>query len=272
MFAAGTPGGLVRTFQDSTAAGSAAFTLMRAPGPAGRAARPIFMEVRRRQRETFSALIAPTINAGTSGGAVAFYNTSTANHAAFSIGAKTFNAYFERHGQRDLLRSIQPRRSHLQNLPDHAASANGGFIGFGNTATADHATLIDQGGALGRQGGDIGFFSNSTAGGTAIQRPRRRSRGALGSSLRFNDTSTAGDATIMTLGSDVGGNGGYTPFFNSASGGAAAFITEGNGLFDISYLGGAGTTAGSIAGSGAYSLAKTLTVGGLRNRIVRSRA
>ena len=35
------------------------------------------------------------MSAGTSGGTVAFYHTSTADHAAFSIeGAKTFNAYF----------------------------------------------------------------------------------------------------------------------------------------------------------------------------------
>ena len=86
--------------------------------------------------------------------------------------------------------------------------------------------------------------------------------GAKGSSLRFHDTSTAGSATILTLGSLVGG-GGYTRFDNSSSGGNAAFITEGNGLFDISFLA-SGTTAGSIAGSGTYSLgAKLLTVGSL---------
>ena len=55
MFAASTPGGLV-TFQDSAAdGGSAAFTLDAGTGPAGRAARPIFMEVRRR-RAHLSAL------------------------------------------------------------------------------------------------------------------------------------------------------------------------------------------------------------------------
>jgi hypothetical protein len=62
----------------------------------------------------------------------------------------------------------------------------------------------------------------------------------------------------------VGGGGGYTRFYNSSSGGNAAFITEGNGLFDISFLASSGTTVGSIAGSGNYSLgAKSLAVGSL---------
>src|SRR5262249_12102326 len=56
---------------------------------------------------------------------------------------------------------------------------------------------------------------------------------------------------------------GSTFFFDSADGGTARAITNGNGRFDISGLTTAGMRIGSIEGSGNYFLGnKTLTVGG----------
>jgi outer membrane autotransporter protein len=72
--------------------------------------------------------------------------------------------------------------------------------------------------------------------------------------ILFIDNSTADHATIVT--------GGFTQFFNNATGGDARFITNAGGQLDISPLRSDGMTAGSIEGAGLYLLgSKTLTVG-----------
>ena len=264
MFAASTPGGLV-TFNDTSNTGTATFTLEAGTAGGGAGGAVKFRNSSSAASGSFTAL-APTINAGTSGGLVEFYDTSTAGSAAFTTeGAKNFNAYFGATGSVIFYNQSTAGTATLTNLPATATSANGGFTGFSNTATAGNATFINRGGGIASgQGGDIGFFSSSTAGNSTINVLGGEVAGAQGSSLRFNDTSTAGSATILTLGSPAGGGGGYTRFYNNSNGGNAAFITQGNGLFDIRFLASSGTTAGSIAGSGNYSLgAKSLTVGSL---------
>lgn len=119
-------------------------------------------------------------------------------------------------------------------------NSNGGYISFGipaflggtDTASADHATIINNSGGL----------------------------------LDFNASTTAGHATIIT------NSGGGTAFFDNSNGGNAQFITNGTGYVDFSDTIGLGPvgplglnriTAGSIAGSGTYSIGSgnVLTVG-----------
>jgi autotransporter-associated beta strand protein len=106
-----------------------------------------------------------------------------------------------------------------------------GSPGGADTASADHATIINSAGPGGLGLGTGGF-------------------------TEFFASTTAGNATIIT------GNGGAVAFIDSSSGGAARFITNAGAAFDISQLTTAGTTAGSIEGAGTYYLGdKQLTVG-----------
>jgi autotransporter-associated beta strand protein len=74
--------------------------------------------------------------------------------------------------------------------------------------------------------------------------------------LFFRNTSTAGNATIIT------NAGGITGFADGATGGDARFITNAGGSFDMSALSTGGMTAGSIEGAGAFELGSNqLTVG-----------
>ncbi|MDP1694590.1 MAG: autotransporter-associated beta strand repeat-containing protein, partial [Candidatus Woesearchaeota archaeon] len=116
-----------------------------------------------------------------------------------------------------------------------------GTLIFDESATAGNATIINTELSL--------FLDFSTAGNASISNQ-------LQGILRFTQNSSAGNATITT-----GDN--ATTEFTNGSGGNARFITNANGVFDISQLGASGTTAGSIAGSGSYLLgAKQLTAGG----------
>jgi autotransporter-associated beta strand protein len=93
------------------------------------------------------------------------------------------------------------------------------------------------------------FFNASTAGNAAID------LSGVSNVVVFSDTATAGTATITN-------GGGITAFTGNATGGQARFITNAGGTFDISSLSSGGTTAGSIAGAGNYTLGgKQLTVG-----------
>ena len=140
------------------------------------------------------------------------------------------------------------------------APVNGGSIFFLDASSADHATITMEDGT-GELSFSPGFFGGgtATAGDATIINSGR---------TNFFQASTAGNATITTNG------GGLTSFFGMSTGGNAAFITNAGGIVDFSGLGtfpdtGAppdpsitGTTAGSIAGAGTYSLgSKQLTVG-----------
>ncbi len=105
-----------------------------------------------------------------------------------------------------------------------------GTFGLTDTASADHAIIVNEAGAFGLGSGGVTLFQAA---------------------------STASAARITT------NDGAIVAFFDSASGGTARFITNAGGSFDISQLTTAGTTAGSIEGAGTYYLGdKQLTVGG----------
>lgn len=109
-----------------------------------------------------------------------------------------------------------------------------------NNATAAQSTILNQ--------GLTQFIEAATAGSATITNEGE---------LSFFTTSTAGDATITTR------SGARTSFVEQSSGGNGRFVTELGGRFSLDNLATAGTTTGSIAGAGTYSLgAKNLTTGG----------
>jgi hypothetical protein len=151
---------------------------------------------------------------------------------------------------------------------------NGGTTTFGvpivgtDTATAGNANITDN------AGGTTEFTANTTAANAAITNnaggfvqfgdagagasTATAANSTINNSgtVSFNALTTAGNAVITT------NSGGNVFFFDSSSGGAAQFITNAGGTFDMSGLTAAGMTAGSIAGAGSYILgSKSLTVG-----------
>jgi outer membrane autotransporter protein len=118
--------------------------------------------------------------------------------------------------------------------------------------------------------GTLDFNNTSAAGNATIINNS-------GGFTRFLNASTAGNATITTNNGGVTtffdssgagnatiitNNGGVTYFQNTSTGGNARFITNAGGIFDISFLNSGGMTAGSIEGAGTYRLgSKSLTVG-----------
>jgi fibronectin-binding autotransporter adhesin len=172
----------------------------------------------------------------TNSGAIQFNDTSSAGTAGITNNnAMAFNA-----GSTAAAASITNTLNATTSFNDHSLAGTatiinnpGGSAVFGQVAgsasSADHASILNAAGSSGVGSGGI---------------------------TRFQESTTAGSATITTQ------NNAAVGFFATASGGAARFITEAGGVFDISQLASAGTTAGSIEGAGTYYLgAKQLTVG-----------
>ena len=130
------------------------------------------------------------------------------------------------------------------NITNHA----GGTTEFVAATTAGSATISNEAGGFVQFGDSGAGSSTATAGNSTINNS---------GTVSFNALTTAGNAAITT------NNGGNVFFFDSSSGGAAQFVTNAGGTFDMSGLTAAGMTAGSIAGAGSYVLgAKNLAVGG----------
>ncbi|WP_439404656.1 autotransporter domain-containing protein [Bradyrhizobium sp. DASA03076] len=202
-------------------------------------------------------------------GAVYFLNSSSAGNATiannyFYIGGPTLygNVQFGTMGGTD---TSTAGRATINN--------NGGYTAFYAATNAGTATIIndsgsttfmDQSSAAGatitnRNGGTTSFGGccvneNVTAGNAAITNND-------GGWTVFQGSATAGSAVITT------NSGGQTIFYQNATGGDAQFITNGTGYADFSFSRGTNgdgrITAGSIAGSGFYSIGggNTLVVG-----------
>ena len=138
---------------------------------------------------------------------------------------------------------------------------------FGGTSTAANATITNT-------GGFVIFVGSASAGSANIANDQSSVQFRT---IEFNDTSTAGNATVATgngarinfFDSSTGGSatliansGGIVRFFDTALGDRARLIANAGGAIEINALGASGTTAGSIEGAGTLRLGgKTLTVG-----------
>jgi T5SS/PEP-CTERM-associated repeat protein/autotransporter-associated beta strand protein len=262
--AAGTPGGLVK-FANASTAGAAKFSVEAGNAAGGAGGQIEFHDGASAGNSTFT-LIAPTVVGNSSGGSVLFYGNSTASASNITVeGAKNSNTFFGATGIVRFVEQSTAGTATITTLPASATLAIGGSIGFLDSASAGAATLKNKGGSVvNALGGDITFFNNSSAGSSNIFAEGGLVSGALGSDVRFTDHASAGNATIR-IGAGVNAKAASNIQFASAStGGQAAFIIEAGASFNISGLSTFGMTSGSIAGAGNFFLnSKILTTGGL---------
>jgi autotransporter-associated beta strand protein len=137
------------------------------------------------------------------------------------------------------------------------AGGNSGFaIDFNNSSSAGTARFILGQVVDTNNGFNAGFinFQNSSTAGQATITVRDAS------ATNFNNSSTAGQATLIVE------NGGFVGFNDQSSGAQATVINNAGGEVGIFGLSTAGTSLGSIAGAGTFTLgSKELTVGSNNN-------
>jgi autotransporter-associated beta strand protein len=139
---------------------------------------------------------------------------------------------------------------------------DGSGIGFLDQSTADHATITIEGGGpeAGGVHGGIGFGDTATAGNASITIQGAPAGGNAAGSGEFYGSATAGSATIVIEGGE--GAGAFLEFFDTSSGGLAAFTVNGNALLDISFHSALGMAVGSLAGDGIVHVGSlALTIG-----------
>lgn len=193
---------------------------------------------------------------------MSFNNNSTANNATINNASGGTLDFVENStaGNSNISNNGGANLFFLDNsTAGNARITNDNTLNFEQNASAGNANIIYNNGGL--------FLNNSTAGNSNItnnsnlffeQSSTAGNTSLLNNSqVRFIQTSSAGGATITT------NNGGYVLIENTASGGTARFIFNGNGYLDISYeTAGTPATIGSLEGSGAVSLgANNLTTG-----------
>jgi autotransporter-associated beta strand protein len=180
-------------------------------------------------------------------GASATFATSSANTVTMSApttvgdiqfnGSSSYTVY--NNGQNFVLAGLGANNTSGQ---AQTLIATGGLFLFENSAQAVSVLLIDSGGAT------LRFQDSSSAGNAVIS--------AFGK-LLFTGTSTAGGATI------VASSGGAISFSGNADGGLAQFDLLSGSSLDISQSTATGVTIGSLEGAGNVNLGgKNLTTGG----------
>ena len=187
--------------------------------------------------------------AGTTAGSIAITNNRTldfsgnasAGNATITTGADSLTRFFD------------------TSTAGNATIVNNDFVQLTETATTGAATVTNNaifvffdsstaGTANFTNTGQLTFQASSSAAGAVINN--------TGGEVFFTGNSTAANATITNAAA------GSIAFFDSASGGNAAIIND--GFFSISGLSSAGTTVGSLGGSGEISLGeKNLAFGSL---------
>jgi autotransporter-associated beta strand protein len=186
-----------------------------------------------------------------------FFNTSSAGSATITNNSSLFFTGSSTVGSATITNNLSVDFN-TSSKAGNATITNNNFMQFRDTSTAENATIINNdslvfrdtstaGNAAITNNGSVGFLTTSTAGNAIITN---------NANLSFAQGSKAGSATLITNG------GGSTTFVSSSSADQARFITNAGGVVDISFLLGAGTTAGSIEGAGSYRLgSKSFTVG-----------
>jgi outer membrane autotransporter protein len=208
---------------------------------------------------------APTIT-NTQSAATSFFNSSSAANASIANNQLGFTQFFD---------SSSAGTATIVNDGVLVSTTNfGGTLNFNDSSTAANATIFNN------NNGQTAFFQATTGGNATIVNstngPLDRSMFLAGGTYFFA-TSSAGNATIINNSGGIAyfgetssaGNatiinnsGGTTYFFEASSAGSATIVANAGGTVDISGLTTGGTTAGSIAGAGAYTLgSKQLTVG-----------
>ena len=146
----------------------------------------------------------------------------------------------------------------LTMLPDAFAGAN---ISFGDTSTADHATITVEPEAPGAFGiPSIVFSDHSSAGNATLIVRGAISVDTISPQIDFEQKSDAANATVIAYGGGNGGHGGDIIFTGTPNGGTAKIQLFGNSLLDTTLT--HGVEIGSVEGEGTVRLgASQLQVG-----------
>jgi autotransporter-associated beta strand protein len=135
---------------------------------------------------------------------------------------------------------------------------------FFSNASADRATIVNEGCAIDQQfgAGEVDFHENSTAASSTITNNGGTATDAWAGRTYFLDHATAGNATLSANGGSNGGQGARIQFEEDSTGGTARIVLVGNGFLTIAPHNPPGVTIGSLEGSGNVFLGNNnLTVG-----------
>ena len=218
-----------------------------------------------------------TLGQGSGGGRITFFDTPSAGNATFTIssngiafdmfGGTLSNATVTVNGPSDLF-SDAVLRIQFSATADHATLvANGGVaagglntkgvITFGFGATAAEATLVvNPTTVAGASGGNLGFGSanagdsNITVNGAAVTGDT--AEGVL--TFAGGQATTAANATIVATGGSNGGKGGLVQFLPNAKGGTCRLELLGNSQLDMAADRHDDLTIGSLEGEGTVTL------------------
>jgi autotransporter-associated beta strand protein len=139
---------------------------------------------------------------------------------------------------------------------------NSGFISFHKHSTADQATFINYGGDSFGAPGAFVMFKRANAASSTIILYGGTVFGALGARCFFLNSS-ASSATLIAYGGAGDSRSGGSILFTTSSGGTARVEVFGNGNLDLSRLGAADNTIGSLEGDGfVYLGGGPLAIGG----------
>lgn len=152
---------------------------------------------------------------------------------------------------------------HATIITDGNANAFG-LVEFFATSTAGEATMINNGADPDspNNAAVLIFLENSTAGNAVITVNGGLGVDSLGGQMQFDSTSNAANAVLIANGGVDGGLGGRIFFLTAGDGGASQVEVFGNGALDISNQFLKQVTIGSLEGDGlAFLGGGNLTVG-----------
>jgi autotransporter-associated beta strand protein len=185
-------------------------------------------------------------------GNIAFWNNSRANDATFLVGEGAGVAFYD------------------QSRADGAIFnlANLARLSFVNDASAGHAQIVADGGAVYTAGAQavISFISNATADNAAITVNGATAPLASSAYLSFTGGASAGNATLTANGGSNGGVGATIVFNGAANGSTARLIANAGGLVDFfDQRTHNDISLGSIEGAGTFALRGAHVTTGSRN-------
>ena len=244
----------VTRFQDMATAGASTIRNARSVAASGAGGTTVFAN-------TALAGTATITNEGSQNGTYGFTefrDTSNAASATFFNGASLTAGTFG--GRPIFLNSSSAGSAIFDNEGSKVTNGFAGEVFFQDTSNAATSIITNRGAtAADAFSGGIAYFLNSATGGAVniVNEGSNFTNGTntSGGSARFNDTTSAGNATILNgSATSVSGNPGGTFFYGSSTAGSAAINNSGGtvnpgGWTALSAGGAASFTATSSAGS-----------------------
>jgi autotransporter-associated beta strand protein len=194
------------------------------------------------------------------GGLIQFFNDSTAGNAFFTNKSQAPLGCLIIFGDN----STAGTATFINEGNDDNAGA---AMQFNGTSSADHGTFTFEPGAPSRtsSASKCDFQESATAGNATFTIQGSTAAGAPPATLTFNNTSTAGNSTLIATSGPAPNTGGIITFLALSQGGTARIELSGptgRGTLTIASHNAPGITIGSLEGAGLVVLgARDLTIG-----------